>query len=293
MRRLVSHLDCDPMKKIDCNLLRQRMSLLLGGAGVGRCTCGATVLYAKQGTDPTKAAAKRASASDIWVACDSCQTWRELTKVQAAELQPGAWECSNLFPGASCSLPDDWDEALGGTKRRRHAQREAAAEALAAQQRREARGAQRAQRAEQRTAGIPAHRRYAPGAAMADAARALHVNLATLEGLDDAGSDPQYHPKRKRQPPQRRSRGAADDDQECASLSLERDAWEECTACQLWVNLGRPNAALDGGELAAPSGVCPGCSGRVEWRGHTDTQEWIQCDDCGRWRTGFAHAILR
>lgn len=57
----------------------------------------------------------------------------------------------------------------------------------------------------------------------------------------------------------------------------ERDHWEECQACQQWVNLGRGR-----GEL---QGRCEQCGGDVRWQGHKELQSWIQCDACGRWRT--------
>lgn len=57
----------------------------------------------------------------------------------------------------------------------------------------------------------------------------------------------------------------------------DRDHWEECSACQHWVNLGKGSAELQGS--------CDQCGAGVRWQGHEEVQSWIQCDTCGRWRT--------
>ena len=78
----------------------------------------------------------------------------------------------------------------------------------------------------------------------------------------------------------KRRAGAVRSEAECE----DRDHWEECTACQQWVNLGKGQGQLQG--------TCGGCGAVVAWQGHAALQSWVQCDACGRWRSVPDH-ILR
>ena len=80
-------------------------------------------------------------------------------------------------------------------------------------------------------------------------------------------------PGKRRTNSRKRKGRAAAPEAECK----DRDHWEECAACQQWVNLGRGQGGLHG--------RCEQCGGQVEWKGHEEVQSWIQCDACGRWRT--------
>jgi hypothetical protein len=218
----------------------------------------------------------RSDYYDLWVACDACGVWRE------AQAQGGQrWECRDLFAGASCALPDDWQRAQGSSKRRRRAQREAQANAAAAQAAREARGQQRGERARHRQDGTPAAQRHpSPPSVLLTDPNSSPDGVAGDDASDYAPRDK----KRPRPPPAATAR---------AALSLGRDAWEECGGCRTWVNLGPPRAEGTAGELQAPRGAaCPDCGGDVRWRAHADTQAWVQCDDCGRWRSGLGDDVL-
>ena len=70
----------------------------------------------------------------------------------------------------------------------------------------------------------------------------------------------------------------------CEAECDDRDHWEECTACQQWVNLGKGQGQLQG--------MCGGCGAVVAWQEHAKLQSWVQCDACGRWRSVPDH-ILR
>ena len=85
--------------------------------------------------------------------------------------------------------------------------------------------------------------------------------------------DEPFSPSRRKAGSRKRKARAANQEAECE----DRDHWEECSACQHWVNLGKGREGLQG--------LCEQCGGEVRWRGHHQVQSWIQCDACGRWRT--------
>ncbi|DBA75057.1 TPA: hypothetical protein ACH3X1_010392 [Trebouxia sp. C0004] len=176
------------------------------------------------------------------------------------------WACSMLFEGASCQLPDDWK------LEQRRLQQEVAArqqqQALQSkQQARDAMLAGRARRAEQRHLGLPAES-VLPQAQVA----------AVLDDVQD--EDEPFSPSKRKAGSRKRKAGSANQEAECE----DRDHWEECSACQHWVNLGKGREGLQG--------LCEQCGGEVRWRGHQQVQSWVQCDACGRWRT-VADTVLR
>jgi len=85
--------------------------------------------------------------------------------------------------------------------------------------------------------------------------------------------DEPFSPSTRKAGSRKRKARSANQEAECE----DRDHWEECSACQQWVNLGKGREGLQG--------VCEQCGGEVRWRGHEQVQSWIQCDACGRWRT--------
>ena len=85
--------------------------------------------------------------------------------------------------------------------------------------------------------------------------------------------DEPFSPNKRKAGSRKRKAQSATQEAECE----DRDHWEECSACQHWVNLGKGREGLQG--------VCEQCGGEVRWRGHQQVQSWIQCDACGRWRT--------
>ena len=85
--------------------------------------------------------------------------------------------------------------------------------------------------------------------------------------------DELFSPSKRNAGSRKRKAQLANQEAECE----DRDHWEECSACQHWVNLGKGREGLQG--------VCEQCGGEVRWRSHEQVQSWIQCDACGRWRT--------
>lgn len=171
----------------------------------------------------------------------------------------------------------------------------------------------RAARASQRSAGVSAAERYVEGSGIHPMLRTLAPELLHGGGgrSDDDASFVPSAVSNKRSKRDRVGWGGSGD--EMKVLPGERDLWDECGQCGMWVNLGRSQVGWgahpasndahssfaddmagllpalacrclqDEGDV--PHMPCAGCGADVVWRGHTLTQGWIQCDDCGRWRT--------
>lgn len=97
--------------------------------------------------------------------------------------------------------------------------------------------------------------------------------LQAAVGFVPQDEDEPFSPSKHKAGSRKRKARSATQEAECE----DRDHWEECSACQHWVNLGKGREGLHG--------VCEQCGGEVRWREHEQVQSWIQCDACGRWRT--------
>lgn len=241
------------------------------------------------------------------MACHACGTRRQVIATQAAQAAGGdRWECALLFPGASCALLPKGPAPQKQAKPQRQGERQRQAAHLAVQQVRQQQRVQhnhaRKYRAEQRAASVSASERYSAcaGTVLAAAQQVLHIDPRLLKGLDDEDNDPRYVPqKSKNYAPRRRSTGtkrarggdATSPPGVATEPALDRDIWEECR-CGEWVNLGRPQQG-PAGQLTVSDGRCPQCRRDVQWRGAGALQTWIQCDDCGRWRSGLDEDMFR
>ncbi|KAK9814732.1 hypothetical protein WJX72_010670 [[Myrmecia] bisecta] len=249
-------------------------------SGSARCNCGALVQYDAECNNKGQV---------DWVQCDSCSKWREVDGQQLAAIEAAGegaeWQCSMLFPGAGCRMADDW---LLEQMRERRREQKAAMQKLQAE-RREAEQKVKAEalvkrqwRARQREAGISAVDRYAE--AQGDALRVVQEAGLIVEeagATSAAARDPSYTSGPPHKKHKARHASPADDPED---ENPDRDRWEECEKCGLWVNLGKGAGAI--------SGPCEGCGETVTWQRHADLQNWVHCDACGKWRT-VSSAMLR
>ena len=120
---------------------------------------------------------------------------------------------------------------------------------------------------------------YSPGLSLS-LLLCCHAMLRICRGKQLASvlqdEDEPVTPGKRRTGGRKRKGRSAVPEAECS----DRDHWEECAACQHWVNLGKGGQGQEGLQ-----GRCEHCGGQVEWKGHEEVQSWIQCDACGRWRT--------
>ncbi|KAK9919052.1 hypothetical protein WJX75_009029 [Coccomyxa subellipsoidea] len=215
-----------------------------------------------------------------WVQCDACNKWRAIDEKELSQIEArgDAWQCSQLFQGASCRMRDDWKlhtrpKELTITERKR---REIAEERDSAHEAKSKRDTKRAKRAVERAQGVSAAERHVPG--------------ETVQ-LDVGQLIEEETPKKRRGRGKRQAWTGPDGPSEADATwaSEAHDArlshWEECTQCSTWVELGM-EAADNAGR------PCPSCGEQVHRKRYDELESWVQCDACGKWRS-IARCLLR